>query len=436
MKVKKVAKNATWIVGCKIVQSVVALFISMMTARYLGPSNYGLINYAASIVAFFVPIMTLGINNILVQEYVNSPEKEGEVLGTSMLMCLASAVACMIGVISFAFITAKNDFEVVAVSALYSVSLITQALEMIRYWYQARYLAKYSSLISFAAYVLVALYQVYLLITGKSVLWFSISVAMDYFLIALLLLILYFRLGGKRLSLSKETGKRMFSKSRYYIVSSMMVAIFAQTDKVMIKLMLGSEYTGYYSAAVACAGVLNFVFVAIIDSFRPSVFEEKQIGQKEYESVMTGLYSIIIYFSLLQSLFMTIFAPLIINIMYGAEYSASIPVMRLIVWYTTFSYLGGVRNIWLLAENKQKYLWIINLSGALANVVLNFVLIPVMGTMGAALASLITQIFTNVIIGYIIRPISRNNTLMMRGLNPKPIFKYGKIILQRKKTED
>lgn len=432
MQVKKVARNASWIIGCKIVQSVIALVISMMTARYFGPSNYGVINYAASIVAFFVPIMTLGINNILVQEFVNTPEKEGETIGTSMVMCMLSAVACMIGVTAFAMITAKGETETIIVCALYSISLLTQALEMIRYWYQAKYLAKYSSLVSFGAYVLVAGYQFFLLLTGKSVLWFAVSVALDYLLIALLLFIIYFRLGGKKLSFSFQAGKRMFSKSRYYIVSAMMVAIFAQTDKVMIKLMMGAEYTGYYSAAVACAGVFNFVFVAIIDSFRPTVFEEKLVGQQEYEKALVGLYSIIIYLSLLQSIVMTGFAPLLIRIMYGSAYSAAVPVLRLIVWYTTFSYLGGVRNIWLLAENKQKYLWIINLSGALANVVLNYVLIPLMGIMGAALASLITQIFTNVIIGYIIRPITRNNDLMVRGLNPKPLFGYIKVLMKKK----
>jgi hypothetical protein len=50
----------------------------MMTARYLGPSNFGVINYAASIVAFVLPVMQLGINSVLVQELVKNPEEEGK----------------------------------------------------------------------------------------------------------------------------------------------------------------------------------------------------------------------------------------------------------------------------------------------------------------------------------------------------------------------
>ena len=58
------------------------------------------------------------------------------------------------------------------------------------------------------------------------------------------------------------------------------------------------------------------------------------------------------------------------------------------------------------------------------NVILNAVLIPVMGVMGAALSSLFTQIFTNVIVGFIMKPIRYNNYLMLKGCNPKPLIIY------------
>ena len=68
----RVVKNAFWIVGAQVIKALLGLVISMFTARYLGPSNYGLINYAASIVAFAAPIMYLGLKNILGQEIVTA----------------------------------------------------------------------------------------------------------------------------------------------------------------------------------------------------------------------------------------------------------------------------------------------------------------------------------------------------------------------------
>ena len=431
MNKNRVVKNASWIIGIQIVKSLLGLVISMLTARFLGPSNFGLINYAASIVAFVTPIMYLGLNGVLVQEIVNTPEKEGEILGTSVTMTFLSSLLCVVGVISFAAAVNRGERETVIVCALYSTLLIFQSLELLNYWFQAKLLSKYASGVALFAYAVISGYKIYLLAAHKSIYWFALSNALDYMIIVIGLFIVYKRLGGGRLRFNLSTARRLWGKSRYYIVSNMMIAIFAQTDRIMLKLMINDAATGYYSAAVACAGMTGFVFTAIIDSFRPLIFDDKKTDEIRYEKDMCRLYGIIIYLSLMQSLVITLFSGLIIKILYGAAYSASINALKLIVWYTTFSYLGSVRNIWILAENRQKYLWIINLSGALANVALNYILIPITGIMGAALASLVTQIFTNVIIGFIIRPIRYSNTLMLRALNPKEMTKAIKALIKR-----
>lgn len=422
MEGKKVFKNATWIIACKIVQAVLNLVVTMLTARFLGPSGYGLVNYAASVVAFMAPVMQLGLNGVLVQELVNHPEKEGETLGTALAMTSLSSVFCVAGVVGFAAVANFGEKTTIIVCGLYSLLLIFQALEMTQYWFQAKLKSKYTSIVMLIAYAITSAYRIFLLVRGMSIYWFAVSQAIDYLIIAACLLVIYKKLGAQRLSFSKDAMRRMFAKSKYYIVSNLMVTIFAQTDRIMLKLMDGDAATGYYSAAATCAGLTGFVFTAIIDSARPSIFESKKTDEVSFERNMTRLYSVIIYLSLLQSLFITLFSPLIVHILYGSAYAPTENALRLIVWYTTFSYLGSVRNIWILAEDKQKYLWILNLSGALINVVLNAVFIPFWGIMGAAFASLVTQVFTNVVMNIIVRPIARNNLLMLKALNPRVLL--------------
>ena len=57
----KEMKNAGWIIAGRIAQMVLSFLISIFTARYLGPSNFGIINYAGAYVAFFTSLCTLGI---------------------------------------------------------------------------------------------------------------------------------------------------------------------------------------------------------------------------------------------------------------------------------------------------------------------------------------------------------------------------------------
>ena len=427
---KKVVKNASWLILCRVVQSIVALLIGMLTARYLGPSNYGILNYASSVVAFAVPLAELGMRNILVQEIVSHPEREGKTIGTSLVMCVLSSLMCIAGCVAFVSIANPDEPETLIVCGLYSISLIFQMTETIQYWYQAKLLSKYTAVSSLIAYAMVSLYKAILLIAGKSIYWFAISHTFDYLIISVALFLMYRKNGGQKLSFSWSLGKELFSRSKYYIVSSMMVTIFAQTDKIMIKNMVGNAENGYYSTAVTCAGMTGFVFVAIIDSLRPIIFETKNKNQVDFERNMTLLYSIIIYLGLAQSIGMTILARPIIRILFGQAYMPAISLLQIIVWYTTFSYMGSVRNIWILAEENQKYLWVINFSGAIMNVAVNFVLIPKFGAAGAAIASVITQFFTNFVLCILIKPIRPAFSIIIRSLNPKITLE---ILTQRKK---
>ena len=420
----KVVNNAKWIVACKLIQSLLRLVIGTISARYLGPSYYGLINYAASIVAFFIPIMELGLRSTLVQEFIDAHEKEGEIIGTSLVMNLTSAFARMISTSLFVLVVNHGETITLIVCLLYSTTLIFQAIEMIQYWFQYKLLSKYPSLVMLGSYVIVSAYKIYLLVTAKNVYWFVLSHSLDYCIIGVSLVIIYKVIQKQKLSFSFDMAKKMFLRSKYYIVSSLMVTIFANTDHVMLKLFVGDSENGFYTAAVTCASMANFVFAAVIDSARPVILSSKKTDKGRFEESVSKLYSIIIYMGLAESLVFTVFAELIIMILYGQDYMATTSVLRIVVWYVSFSYMGTVRNIWILAEGKQSIIWIINLSGVIMNIVLNFAMIPLWGACGAALASVLTQFFTNFIIGFIMKPIRENNSLLLKGLNPKLILEF------------
>lgn len=418
MKKNSVTKNAMWIIGCRIAQSFLGLIITMMSARYLGPSNYGLINYAASVVAFVAPFMKMGFNHVLVREIIINKDREGEILGTAIIYNICSAILCIVGVTLFAYLANEEESKTMIVCMLYSFNLFFQATEMIQYWFQAKLIAHYTAIASLTAYVVVSVYKIYLLVMGKSIEWFAIAQSLDYFLISLILMISYYKLKGQKLSFSFSRGMKMFCQSKYFIISSMMITIFANTDKLMIKNMLGDTATGYYSAAITCAGVLSFVYSAIIESMRPVVLESKSKSKVEYEKNMSRLFSIVFYLSLCQCLFMTVLARPIMLILYGLQYEKSIVILRVVVWYVTYSYLGSARDVWILAEGKQKHLWLVNLLGALLNVIANIIFTPLYGCIGAAIASFITQFFINFLFGFIFEPFKECNALIIKGINP------------------
>lgn len=427
-----VLKNAGWIIGCKIAQSLISFVIGMFTVRYLGPSNYGVISYVASIVAFALPLMQMGLKNTIIKEFVQFPEKEGVILGTTILINVLSSIACMIGCVTFVMIVNAGEKETIIVCALYSLTLLFNATEMTQYWFQSKLLSKYPSMAALTAYAVVALYKVYLLVTQKNIIWFTLSNVIDYAIISIILIVIYLKIGGQKLSVDWKIGKELLSRSKYYIIPSMMVIVFQNTDRIMLKLLVGEEETGFYSAALTCIGITSFVFSAIIDSARPIILQEKETDSIKYETRVMQLYSIITWLSLVQSIGMTVFAKPLVSILYGSAYTKTADTLAVAVWYITFGHYGSIRNIWILAENKQRYLTTINVVGASANILLNLCLIPGFGAVGAAIASVITQLFTNVIIGFIFKPIRHNNQLMIKALNPNLGINIVKEVLHHK----
>lgn len=418
----RAASNALWIVVCKGLQAVIGLVISMVSARLLGPADYGLINYAASLVLFVTPVAQLGITATLVQDLVAHPDDEGRVMGTAMLSSLASSALCILGILLFVSAANPGESETLFVCGLYSLLLLSQSAELIQYWFQAKLLSKYTAVITLIAYFLISVYQLAVLAAGKGVLWFAGAKAIEYAIIAAALLAVFRRKGGCRLTFSTAMLKTMLGRSRYYLLSNLMVMTFSQADRIMLKTMIGDAAMGFYSAAVVCANATDFIFFAIIDSLRPIILDSKLHSIEAYERNTGMLYGIVIYFSLFQSILIAIFAGPMVYLLYGAEYGPAVGALRLIVWYTAFSYIGTVRNIWILAEGKHQLLWKINFCGALVNILLNWFLIPIYGIAGAAFTSLITQMFTNVGIGFIYPALRKNNLLMLRGLNPKHLL--------------
>ena len=152
----RVVKNASWIIICKIIQSLVGLVVSMLCARYLGPSGYGAISYAASLVAFILPLMQLGLRSTLVREIVDEGEGEGVILGTALILNLISSVVCIIGINTFTLIANAGERETLVVVSLYSTSLLFQAFEILQLWFQAKLLSKYTSVVSLIAYLIMS----------------------------------------------------------------------------------------------------------------------------------------------------------------------------------------------------------------------------------------------------------------------------------------
>lgn len=420
----KVAKNAGWIIGGRLGNRLLAFFVGILTARYLGPSNYGLINYAAAYTTFFASICSLGINSIIVKNFMDHPEEEGTTIGTTLLLRATSSFLSAIMIVGIVSVVDRNEPVTIAVVALSSIGMIFQIFDTLNYWFQARLQSKYSAIASLAAYASVSVYKVILLVLGKSVEWFAAASALDYLVLAGILLAAYLKKGGMRFRFSRVKAKELLSSSSSFIISGLMISVYASTDKLMLKQMLDETMVGHYSMAVSISTIWTFVLSAIIDSFYPGIVQSFSAGRTEFERRNRQLYAIVFYIAVAVSATICLLARPIITLLYGSAYLPAVQPLRVIIWYTAFSYLGVARDIWIVCQNLQRHLKYLYISAAIINIALNAVLIPLWNASGAAAASLITQLSTALLLPALIRPLRPNAKLMLdavlfRGVLPE-----------------
>jgi O-antigen/teichoic acid export membrane protein len=426
----KIISNASWLVGDKVFTMVIGVFVMALVARYLGPENYGIFNYALAFVTLFTAISTLGLETLSVKSIVHQEEEEGTILYTSLVLRVLSGIFLTLLVSVIIRFVVPNEPLVHLLVLIMSFTMIFKSLEVIEYWIQAYQKSKISSMIRMSAYVFSSLLKVAFVLMEGNLLHLALIYMSDALIVGISLVIAYFK---KRTTFTKwkfkfSYAKKTLSQSWYLILSGLMGTLYMQIDKVMLGSMFpNKEELGIYSAASQIASMWYFVPLAVIASFTPVIMKKKLETDEKYINAMQSLYSIVAWIGLLFGLFIILFSNPIVSILYGQDYSRAANIIVISVWAGTFATLGSARSVWLLTENLQKYTLVYTLVGLIINVGLNYLWIPIYGGIGAAFATLIAQISANVFALAFFKKTRISSVMIIKAFSPKYLFNIRKL---------
>lgn len=421
MNNKKLAINASWIMIGRIFQLVLTFITTMLTARYLGPEENGKLVYVYSYVQLFLPLCTLGLNDIIVKELVDHRDRNDEILGTTIVMRIGVSFISMI--CSVALVGFFNQTPVYrTIALLQSLSLLFMSFDCLMYFYQSKLLSRKSGTAYALGYVLASVFRIAAIVLKKNIYWFAFAHSMDYLMVALLLFLTYKR-DHYSFRFSITTAKTLLGRSYYYIFAGMLVVIYGKvTDTLLLGKMVNETTVGYYSAGTTLCNAWPFVLTAIIDSLSPVIIDLHKSDRKNFEIKLKQLYAMIFYISVAAAIGISLFADLAIHIIYGQEYAPAALPMKIYCWSTAFSYIGVARAIWMQCEDKTRYETLISLFGAFASILLNYLLIKGYGIIGAALAAVLTQFLTNFIFLFTMKETRENAKLIWDAIILKGVI--------------
>lgn len=429
MKENKFIKNTSWLFIGQFLRLGISFIVGIITTRYLGPSNYGVINYIQSYVSFFTTIIGLGFGGILVYELLTHENDNGKILGTAIFFRFIVGILSAFIMLGIVYQADGDEQVIMTVAVLEAVQLPFQCMDTINYWFQAKMRSKSAVIIQVLAHFITSFYKIFLLATGQSVEWFGFALSLEVILTAIGYLAIYISGKGPALKLSGSTAKRLLSACGPFIIANIMTVIYGQVDRIMIKQMLDSTtQVGLYSAAVTICQMFGFLPITILEAARPAVVEANNQGEETFSLRFRQLAAAVLWSCILFSVGVTVFAELILHILYGTDYLAAGTCLQIVVWYTSFSYLGSAMHLWLVCKKQNKKVVLFSALGALFNFITNLLLIPTWGINGAAMATLITQILTNFVFPLLIpstRPYSRAviDALCLRNIEIKELIR-------------
>jgi PST family polysaccharide transporter len=284
--------------------------------------------------------------------------------------------------------------------AIIAAGTIFQSLDIIDFWFQARVESRYSVYARSSAFLLVSAVKVLLILNNAPLIAFAWAGVLELFLGAAGL-VLAFRINGQHLfdwTLSPMHIRQTLKECWPLALSGLAVLLYMKIDQVMLWQMLDNKAAGVYSAAVRISEVWYFIPVSIVASVTPSLIEAKRINAAVYNYRLANLFRLMSAIALAIAVPMTFASGFVARALYGYQYEGVAPILAIHIWAALFVFLGVAQGPWSINENLTSLALLRTVIGAVANVVLNFLLIPKYGPIGAAIATTVSYALSAVLL--------------------------------------
>lgn len=394
---QKVIRNVVWAVIGKVTTLLGSLLVGVFVARYLGPEQYGLMNYVISYVTIFQVIAYFGMDNIEIREESKIPEQKDKIIGTAFTLKIGFALLTMLIVAITVWIFEADSFTKWMI-ILYSASMIANSFNVIRNYFTSLVWNEYIVKTEITRTFVGAGIKIALLLFHAPLVWFIVATLFDTILIAGGYLVSYRSKIDSiwKWTFDKEQAKYILKQSFPLLLSGAAVIIYQKIDQVMISNMIDNAAVGYYSVAGKFLEICIFVPTILTQTITPILVKAREQNENEYKEKAQVFMNITVWGTIIMCLLVSLLATPLIQYTFGAQYMASVVLLQIMVFKVIGYAHAQITGAMIIVENKQKYVVVRNLIGCICAIGFNLFMIPSFGAVGAAISSIITAACTGI----------------------------------------
>ena len=387
-------KNSLWILLEKVSRIISGILVGVLVARYLGPAQFGTISYALSIIAIFTILSTLGLDSLVVRELITRKNKQNEILGTAFWLRLLGSILVVILATTYSYM--RDTPERVIIVFLISISIVFQSLSVIDFYFQSQVMGKFPALNQIITLICSALIKLILIYIQAPLIWFASMVVFEAGMTSVLQVYFYRQQGYliNRWVFSKDETKKLLFFAWPIIVSAFIQMLYQKSNEILIlRFLHDMDLVGQYAAAVRISEASYFVPVAIVAAVMPGIINANDNKSLQKERFVQ-LCSLLIWLSMAIILGGLLLGDWVINLLYKNKYFLSPQVFKIHIFSIIPSFFGTALGGWLIAQNRQKIIFMLQVVNLIVYIPCCFYLIPKYHINGAAMAINITYYFS------------------------------------------
>lgn len=381
----------------KVYRLGLGLIVGILVARYLGPEQFGKLSYSLSIVGFLGTFVYMGLNALIVREIVRRKHQADQILGTTLYLKYAGCFIALLVALTIAFFGHDVRGTEFWILVIVGFSLLPRPLfQTLDFWFQSQVQSKYTVAATVTGLTIISVAKVILVLFGASVIHIAIAIASQFFIEAIVLLIIYTNKGFSVLQWTSTFHEAidLLKNSWVLVLAVFLEQVYFRIDQVMLRWLDGASQVGVYAVAVKMSEVWYFIPVAIVASAFPKLLELKNRTPVIYEMRQQQVLDVCFVLGLTAAILVNFIAHPLVHLLYGDAYIESSSILVIHIWAGVFIFVGKLFHRWALIENCLYFLVFTGAMGAVINVAGNVVLIPMAQGRGAAIATLISYMFS------------------------------------------
>ncbi len=389
----RLAVNLALLTGGEFVGKVLVAVVFAYLGRMLGPSSYGQLEFTLALMFFCTILVEAGLTPFGAREIAKDAARAPRLV-THIVLLRGGLAVCAYALLAVVVALIDKPAPLKEFVLLYGLTLF-ELPALLPYVYQWRDEMQYIAAASIVRWSIFAA-GIFALVHGPHQLW-GVALAEGVAIAGAALVYFWARPRGL---ISWRALRHQFDPALAWSIfrgalpigaSEMLWALKFYFATVLLDMLVGGVEVGWFAAALRVVVALHIFVWVYFFNLLPSIARTTQGRPERLQGLMQTSLRITVWTGILIGLAGAVFAAPVIAVLYGRQYEESIATLQALIWIIPLALVSGNYRVTLLGYDRQHLELASALGGAGLNVVLNILLVPRFGRLGAAWSMVLSE---------------------------------------------